>query len=134
MSFTRSTGQGFESSHSNRMLNTANRFCIVQRLVARSLSGDGLHIQTHQHFGHRLHLVWSRPSIQCSLDDELDVEDRVRINCELGRVAVRPDDRCLERVIPIGVDSFFKELVNGGAQDLFFCACRYGWLPFQSRG
>ena len=32
---------------------------IVDRLAARSLTGRGLHILIHQHFGYRLHLEWS---------------------------------------------------------------------------
>jgi hypothetical protein len=31
---------------------------IVGRLHSRSLTGRNLHIQVHQHFGRRLHLVW----------------------------------------------------------------------------
>jgi len=53
-----SLGQGNHSSLQSRTLS-ARRLSIVDRLAARSLTGRGLHIHVHQHFGYRLHLEWS---------------------------------------------------------------------------
>ena len=52
------TGHGNPSSLSCRRVS-ANRFSIVDRLAALSVSGLGLQILVHQHFGYRLHLEWS---------------------------------------------------------------------------
>ena len=129
MRFTRSQGQGFQSSRTTRTLTATNRFSIIQRLAARALTGDNLHIQTHQHFGYRIHLVWSRPSIQITLDEQMDRNTRIRIINELESLAVQSDDRCLERIIPNGSRSFCQQLMWRGAQNLCFCACRYCWIP-----
>ena len=53
-----SWGQGNPSSLQSRTLS-ARRLSIVDRLAARSLTGRGLDIHVHQHFGLRLHLQWS---------------------------------------------------------------------------
>ena len=53
-----SLGQGNPSSLPSRTLS-ARRLSIVDRLAVRSLTGRGLHILVHQHFGYRLHLEWS---------------------------------------------------------------------------
>ena len=52
-----SLGQGNHSSLQSRTLS-ARRLSIVDRLAARSLTGRGLNIHVHQHFGYRLHLEW----------------------------------------------------------------------------
>jgi hypothetical protein len=129
MRFTSSQGQGFQSSRTTRTLTATNRLSIIQRLAARALTGDDLHIQTHQHLGYRIHLVWSRPSIQCTLNEQMDNDTRKRIINELEQLAVQSDDRCLERIIPNGSRSFCQQLMWRGAQNLCFCACRYCWIP-----
>ena len=53
-----SLGQGTPSSLQSRTLSE-RRLSIVDRLAGRSLTGRGLHILVHQHFGYRLHLEWS---------------------------------------------------------------------------
>jgi len=53
-----SLGQGNPSSLQSRT-RSARRLSIVDRLAARSLTGRGLDIHVHQHFGYRLHLEWS---------------------------------------------------------------------------
>ena len=52
-----SLGLGNHSSLQSRTLS-ARRLSIVDRLAARSLTGRGLDIHAHQHFGYRLHLEW----------------------------------------------------------------------------
>jgi len=52
------TGHGNPSSLPCRRIS-ANRLSIVDRLAARSVTGRGLQILAHQHFGYRLHLEWS---------------------------------------------------------------------------
>jgi len=42
-----------------RVAHSARRLSIADRLAARSLTGRGLNIHVHQHFGYRLHLEWS---------------------------------------------------------------------------
>ena len=56
-----SIGQGNPSSLPCRRVST-NRLSIVDRLAARSLTGRGLQILVHQHYGYRLHLEWSDAS------------------------------------------------------------------------
>jgi hypothetical protein len=134
---TRSTGQGFQSSHSTRTLTAASRFSVVRRLAARSLSGDGLHIRTHQHFGLKLHLVWSLPSITANIHTlaaglNLTSWGCIRRTLRHAADAVRADERCVQRVIYIGMHNFCNELVRVGAEGLCFCACVYGWLPVRN--
>jgi hypothetical protein len=50
--------QGDPTSLPCRTLST-RRLSIVDRLASRSLTGRGLHILIHQHFGYRLCLEWS---------------------------------------------------------------------------
>jgi len=54
-------GQGNPSSPASRTLS-ARLLSIVDRLASRSLTGQGLRILVHQHFGYRLHLEWSDSS------------------------------------------------------------------------
>ena len=51
------TGQGIPSSLAARAISD-NRLSIVDRLAARSLTGQGLRVRVHQHYGYRLHLQW----------------------------------------------------------------------------
>ena len=53
-----SIGQGNPWSLPCHALST-HRLSIVGRLASRSLTGRGLQILVHQHFGYRLHLEWS---------------------------------------------------------------------------
>jgi hypothetical protein len=57
--FTTSLGQGNSCSKSHHALNDFN-LSIIKRLAYRSLCGQPLHIQIHQHFGYRIHLTWTR--------------------------------------------------------------------------
>jgi hypothetical protein len=41
-----------------RVAVSANRLSIVDRLTARSVTGQGVQILVHQHYGYRLHLAW----------------------------------------------------------------------------
>jgi len=53
-----SLGQGNPCTLPCRTLPT-HHLSIVDRLASRSLTGRGLHILIHQHFGYSLHLQWS---------------------------------------------------------------------------
>jgi len=92
---------------------------IVQRLATRSVSGRGLGVRVHQHFGFRLHLEWQ---------------------AEGGR------RHCCERFFTYfeDVDSVCQELTRGNAEGLctcvtqslfgkdWFCACDDGDCIFHS--
>jgi len=56
-----STGRGNPHSLPCRRIS-ANRLFIVDRLAARSVTGQGLQILVHQHYGYRLHLEWGGSS------------------------------------------------------------------------
>jgi len=57
MNPTRSVGQGnLYSKLSQRV--TSDGTSVIKRLTSRSLMGQGLQIQIHQHIGFELHLVW----------------------------------------------------------------------------
>jgi hypothetical protein len=51
------TGRGNHHSLPCRRVS-ANHLSIVDRLTARSVTGQGLQILVHQHYGYRLHLEW----------------------------------------------------------------------------
>jgi len=48
---------GYRFSEMNRRLSSANDSNIVTRLASRSLTGNELPIQVHQHYGLELHLI-----------------------------------------------------------------------------
>jgi hypothetical protein len=50
------TGQG--SVFARVHIRSTPGASIVSRLHSRSITGRNLHIQVHQHFGRRLHLLW----------------------------------------------------------------------------
>jgi hypothetical protein len=54
--YPKSDGQGKLHSHSNHKFS--NLSSIVKSLASRSLSGRGLDIKVHQHYGFWLHLLW----------------------------------------------------------------------------
>jgi len=96
-----SIGRGNPSSLPCRRVS-ARRLSIVDRLAARSLTGRGLHILVHQHYGYRLHLEWSG-SGSCSRDSSRFLERRFNMFGE--------------------AESFCTELCNQGLEGL--CTCVY---------
>jgi len=97
MSAQRSVGQG--NLRSPLTLRPAGS-SVVQRLVDRSVSGRGLDVRVHQHFGWRLHLEWQ-------------TEDGRRHCCERFFTSFR------------AVDKFCAELTRAGAEGV--CACVGDW-------
>ena len=86
---------------------SARRLSIVDRLAARSLTGRGLHILVHQHYGYRLHLEWSG-SGSCSRDSSRFLERRFNMFGE--------------------AESFYTELCNQGLEGL--CTSAYEGYNF----
>jgi hypothetical protein len=99
-SYRMSTGQGRPHLHSHHRIS--NLSSIVKRLASRSLTGRGLDIKVHQHYGFRLHLVWEwkrdaqncKPSESCFVRNFFDYKD---------------------------LEKFCNELVNGGLEGLCDC-------------
>jgi hypothetical protein len=60
-SYTESVGQSHSASRSCRALAHAPT-SVIGRLQARSLTGQSLQFQVHQHFGYRLHVTWPAKS------------------------------------------------------------------------
>jgi hypothetical protein len=56
--YKQSVGQGNAYSRCQQALLHGNS-SIIRRLQARHLTGQGLHLDIHQHFGYRLHLIWT---------------------------------------------------------------------------
>jgi hypothetical protein len=121
MSFTRSTGQGFKSSPSTKTLSVANAPSVLQRLAARSLTTSGLLVRIQQHFGHRLHLVWK--------------SHRLHLVRKGASTHFVQDERCVEIVIPMGLDRFCRGLAADWIEGLCSCAfvCMIGSLLPTSR-
>ena len=94
MDSRRSIGQGRHHSHVSYAGNS-----VVQRLVSSSITGSGLGIEVHQHFGHRLRLVWN-------------------VNNH-----GKPATLCLQRVFRTyeDVNQFCTDITDGGLEGL--CAC-----------
>jgi hypothetical protein len=59
--FHMSLGQGHQRSCPATALHNASSPNMVLMLMSRSLTGRHLPIRAHQHFGQRLHLVWTGP-------------------------------------------------------------------------
>ena len=98
--FRRSAGQG--SLHSN--VSTAissNNSSIVSRLFSRSVTGQNLHIQIHQHFAKSLHLIWKTHATHPNI----------------------PSESCIERYFLLyeEVETFCRELKFGALEGLCNC-------------
>jgi hypothetical protein len=109
-----SDGQGFIPSKSPSVSISTGDYNIVTRLVSRSLTGRGLQIQVHQHYGFRLHLVWGSDA----------------------------RERCLERkcVTYEKLQAFCDRLLRSGLEEVCTCTCtcvgaalsdRYKVIPFR---
>jgi hypothetical protein len=61
--YRKSNSQGKLHSHSHHRIS--NLSSIVERLVSWSLTGRGLDITVHQHYGFRLHLLWKCNGKSC---------------------------------------------------------------------
>jgi hypothetical protein len=92
-----------ETPHSLPILRVSTQLpSIVDRLAARSVTGQSLQIHVHQHFVYRLHLVWNGGSN--SMETYRFMEWRFLMNCE--------------------IQTFCLELCKFGLEGL--CACVYG--------
>jgi hypothetical protein len=94
------TGRGNHHSLLCRRVS-ANRLSIVDKLTARSVTGQGLQILVHQHYGYRLHLEW-RGSSSSRVSSRF-MERRFLMTCE--------------------AKTFCTELCSYGLEGL--CACVY---------
>jgi hypothetical protein len=94
-----STGRGNPHSFLCRRVS-ANRLSIMDRLTARSVTGQGLQILVHQHYGYRLLLEWRG---SCSRVSSRFMERRFLMACEAER--------------------FYTELCSYGLEGL--CTCVY---------
>jgi hypothetical protein len=119
-SYRKSTGQGRLHSHSYHRIS--NLSSIVKRLASRSLTGQGLGIKVHQHYGFRLHLVWewkrnikncsSRFSFRRPFRPSASADQKLYIS-----------KYCFERNLFTYFDVWLlcSELVTGGLEGL--CSC-----------
>ena len=94
-----STGRGNPRSLLCRRVS-ANHLSIVDRLIARSVTGQGPQIPVHQHYGYRLHLEWRGSSSRVS---SRFMERRFLMACE--------------------AETFCTELCSYGLEGL--CTCVY---------
>jgi len=98
--FRRSTGQGSLHSKMSTAISSDNS-SIVSRLFSRSVTGQNLNIQIHQHFAKSIHLIWK-------------THDKDPNN---------PSERCMERFFLLyeELENFCGELKYGALEGLCDC-------------
>jgi hypothetical protein len=89
---------------------------IVGRLHSRSLTGRNLHIQVHQHFGRRLHLVWGYGSTG---RQEVCAERIFEMTDELYDFCKRIQERGIEGLC----DYVLKGVVSSLVDDKIYTTC-----------
>jgi hypothetical protein len=88
---------------------------VIIRLTSRSLRGQSLRIQVHQHFSFRLHLIW-----QCRR--EWNKKQKLLIRQEM----------CIERkfLTDDDIENFCYDLERNTLEGLSSCVCELGLIPF----
>jgi len=101
MTPTRSVGQSAFFSKASKSIASCGG-SIVQKLASRSITGNGLQIQIHQHVGFKVHVVWH----------VFDKHNKKSV-------------RCFERIFSEinALDVFCKQLKDGAFEGLCDCVC-----------